>query len=304
MSIGSEGSAGLGLSVRSRSAAAQVAGLPPDPWAVLQQLGVGTLELTLPERPDEEDFFTFSGELLDRGFRLSFHSPYPDALDLREFTDGRDPVGDYYRVWLSRMRDLAARLGGAVLVLHGVNAPGVEAEVIARARATTSAFIRWLADEVHRRELNLRLALEVRPRREGWTKVGTTCAEVLALEEEAAPAGLGICWDVGHSIMNLARGHDGWPPTPEFLRRTIHTHFHLATAERDHLPLSRPDPLLKEALRLLAGAGYRGALTLECLFADWEGVLRSVELLGRLLSEAKKHAGYAGRGGRRPTRPR
>ena len=283
--------AGLGLSVRSRSAAARVAGLPRDPWGALRRLGVGTLELTLPARPDEEEFFAFAEELIARGFRLSFHTPYPDALDLRRFADGRDPVGDYYRRWLAGMRGLTPRLDGAVLVVHGVNAPGLEPEVVARARATTLAFLRWLSGKLAGGGVDLEVALEVRPRREGWTKVGSTCAEVLAITQEVATASLGVCWDVGHSIMNLARGHDGWPPTPGFLRRTVHTHFHLATAERDHLPLKAPAPLLGEALGRLAGVGYRGALTLECLFGDWDEVLGSVELLRRLAVEVSSPSG-------------
>jgi len=290
MSIGGDDQVGepvLGLSIRSRAALATVAGLPENPWPELKRLGVGSLELTLPAQPDDEGFFAFAAELLGRDFGLSFHTPYPDALDLQQFVDGEDPVGDYYRVWLDTLPRLTLRPSVPVLVVHGVNAPGVTPEVRGRARASSVAFLRWLAGEAARQEVSLRLAFEVRPRQQGWTKVGSTCAEVLAVVDEANAPGVGICWDLGHSIMNLARRDDTWPPPRTFVEGTVHTHLHLATAERDHIPVTAPAPLLREALGLLAGVSYTGVLNLECTFANWKEVADSVTTVRRLWEEAR-----------------
>lgn len=287
MSIGGKRAAALGLSVRSRAAVAGVADLPRNVWRELGRLGVRCLELTLPEDPGDEDFFAFAGELLGRGFELSFHTPYPNALDLQDFVDGRDRVGDYYRAWLRSLRRLPLSLPGPVLVVHGVNAAGVTPGVQSRARATSVAFLRWLAGESIRLETPLRLAFEVRPRRAGWTKVGTTCAEVLAVVDEVTAGNVGICWDVGHTIMNLARQDDIRPPPKAFIARTIHTHLHEATAERDHLPVTPPAPRLRQALGLLATAGYAEALVLECAFSCWEEVMLGVTTIRRLWEEVR-----------------
>lgn len=285
MCIGDNRGAALGLSVRSRAAIAGVANLPRNVWRELGRLGVRSLELTLPNCPRDEDFFAFAGELLGRGFGLSFHTPYPDALDLQDFVDGRDRVGDYYRAWLRSLRMLSLRVPGPVLVVHGVNAAGVTPAVQSRARATSVAFLRWLAAESIRLETPLRLAFEVRPRRQAWTKIGSTCAEVLAVVDEVSATDVGICWDVGHTIVNRARHDDTWPPPKAFTERTIHTHLHQATAERDHLPVTPPAPRLREALGLLASVGYEETLTLECLFSCWEEVVSSVRAIRRLWEE-------------------
>ncbi len=272
----------LGLSVRSRATMAQLADVPSDVLTELERLGVRSLEVTLPASPEDDEFFAFIPDLLARGFEVSFHTPYPDALDLQGFVDGQDPVGDYYRVWLSALGRLPLRPERPVLVVHGVNAPGTGPEVGRRARETSVAFLRWLGAELVRQQVRLWPAFEVRPGREGWTKVGSTCSEVLAVVEEAGGPQPGICWDVGHSMMNLARGDDAWPPPEAFIGDTVHCHLHLATAERDHLTISSPAPLLREALALLAGVGYGGVLNLECAFHCWEEVVGSVEVTRRV----------------------
>jgi sugar phosphate isomerase/epimerase len=250
-------------------------------------LRVGSLELTIGAEPDESAFFDLAAEALREGFGLSFHTPYPEALDLWEFAGGDDRVGKFYQAWLSRVAKLPVGSRKPVLVVHGVNAPGTEPEVVSAAKATTVAFLRWLVTACAKRAVRMQLAFELRPRREGWTKVGSCHAEVLVVLEEAGLPGVGICWDVGHGIVNLLRKDDGWPPPRAFLERTVHTHLHLATAEEDHFPITSPAALLSEGLALLAGVGYRGILNLECHFTCWEQVVTSAELVSRLWEEAQ-----------------
>ena len=285
----------LGVSARHLPDPPRLTGVAMDLWAALKQLRVESLELTIGAEPDEPAFFSLAAEALREGFDLSFHTPYPEALDLREFgagvrrSAGADRVKEFYRTWLGGVAALPLGSRKPMLVVHGVNAPGTEPEAASAARATTVAFLRWLARACAEQAARMQLAFELRPRREGWTKVGSSCAEVLTVVEETGLADLGICWDVGHSIVNLLRQDDGWPPPPAFLKRTVHTHLHLATAEEDHFPVTSPAALLSEGLALLAGVAYRGVLNLECHFTCWEEVVTSAELVGRLWEEAQEH---------------
>jgi sugar phosphate isomerase/epimerase len=249
-------------------------------------LKVKSLELTVGAEPDEPAFFDQATEALGEGFDLSFHTPYPEALDLRDFAGGADRVGRFYRAWLSRVARLSFGSRAPVLVVHGVNALGTEPEVASRARATTVAFLHWLVTACAEQAVRMQVAFELRPRREGWTKVGSSCAEVLAIVEEVGLPDVGICWDVGHGIVNLLRRDDDWPPPPTFLKRTVHTHLHLATADEDHLPITSPTKPLARGLALLARAGYQGVLNLECHFSRWDEVAKSAQVVSRLWDEA------------------
>jgi sugar phosphate isomerase/epimerase len=278
-------------------------GLPPDlfvrpgaagddevsEWTALRCLEIRSLELMVGPDPEEAAFFDLAAEALGEGFDLTFHVPSPDALDLREFAGGDDRVKEFYRAWLGGVAGLPLGARTPVLVVHGVNAPGTEPEVATAARATTVAFLRWLAAACAEQAVRMQLAFELRPRRQGWAKVGSSCAEVLGVVEEAGLPEVGICWDVGHGMVNLLRKDDGWPPPRAFLERTVHTHLHLATAEEDHFPVTSPAALLREGLGLLARAGYQGILNLECHFTRWEEVVTSAELVGRLWKESQEH---------------
>jgi sugar phosphate isomerase/epimerase len=292
----------LGVSARHLLGLPRVMGLPPDffvrpgaagddevsEWTALRCLAIRSLELMVGLDPEEADFFDLAAEALGEGFDLSFHSPSPDDLDLREFAGGDDRVGKFYQAWLRRVARLPIGSRRPVLVVHGVNAPGTGPEVVTEARTTTVAFLRWLASACAEQAVRMQMAFELRPRREGWTKVGGSCAEVLAVVEEVGLPEVGICWDVGHGIVNLLRRDDGWPPPRAFLERTVHTHLHRATAEEDHFPITSPTEPLREALAVLARAGYQGVLNLECHFARWEEVARSAELVSRLWDEVRE----------------
>jgi len=274
----------LGLSIHSRELLSRVSGLPPDPWSGLLVSGVTSLELTMPAEPTDEHFFGFSRQLLERGFGLSFHTPYPDALDLLGFAEGSGSVGDYYRLWLGCLGGLDFAGRPPVLVVHGVNAPGVEPETHRQAFATSVAFLRWLWQELRHHEVRVHLSFEVRPHPPDSIKIGSSCAEVLTVLSEAGIDEAGVCWDIGHTMLNALRGDDTWPPPSAFVARTTHSHLHLATAQRDHLPIAFPDPFLREALTLLAGVGYSGSLTLESSFASWSEVVTSVVTVAELWS--------------------
>jgi sugar phosphate isomerase/epimerase len=283
----------LGVSARHLRGLPGVMGLPkeeepqPDLWAALGCLEINSLELMVGSDPEEAAFFRLAAEALAEGFNLTFHAPSPDALDLREFAGGRDRVGEFYRAWLSAVGRLPLHSRRPVLVVHGVNAPGTEPKVSTGARATTVAFLRWLVAACAEEAVRMALALELRPRREGWTKVGSSCAEVMAVVEEVGTRDVGICWDVGHGIVNLLRQDDGWPPPPAFLERTIHTHLHLATAEEDHLPITSATAPLRQGLALLARASYPGVLNLECHFTRWEEVVEGARVVSQLWQEGQ-----------------
>jgi sugar phosphate isomerase/epimerase len=249
-------------------------------------MGVSSLELTFPSQPDASEFFSFAGELLARGLDLSFHMPYADVLDLREFAEGAGPVGDYFRRWMAHAARLDFAGRAPVLVFHGVNAPGTDPVTRRQALATSAAFLRWLPEVLKRGGVPVLPAFEVRPYPADSVKTGSTCAEVLAVLSEADVGEAGVCWDVGHTMLNALRGTDVWPPPSPFVARTVHVHLHLADVDGDHRPILGPDPYLQEAFELLGGVRYSGSLTLESSFRDWSEVVPSVSVARELAREA------------------
>ncbi len=122
---------------------------------------------------------------------------------------------------------------------------------------------------------------------EALMRIGDNCAELLEVVGEDGP---GICWDIGHYILAVARYGQPEPPSGRFLARVRHVHLHDVVHGRDHRPITRRASRVRGLLRRLTDAGFDGSITLEYALdgirqsGGVEPVLRqSMQLLGEWL---------------------
>ena len=98
-----------------------------------------------------------------------------------------------------------------------------------------------LSDEILRMQAPVTIALENNRKRPDGQQ-GDPCEMVRALVEQVDRANVGICFDMGHFCYRWLNrnGEDAVLPSPEFLKRVVHTHIHDVKQGRTHFPLNPP----------------------------------------------------------------
>jgi len=218
----------------------------------LRTAGLGALEFVLDD--NDADWPQF-GPLMERcqrlGFVSCFHAPYRSPYTVTGFAGrGQAQVQADY----APMLDIAARFGPATVVVHGAHsAIRPRPELV----ADTAAFLRWALD----RYPSLTLALENLTLDPGRTKIGAgNRDELLRIVEEIDDPRLGICWDLGHDVMNDCYDL----PDEIWLRRVCHVHLHDVNEQGvDHYPLIYGRTPYETWLPALAKAGFAGIVGLE-----------------------------------------
>lgn len=239
----------------------------------LQTAGLGVLEFVLnPGDPYWPLFEPLMDVCLGLGFRLSFHAPYQQPYTIAGFA-GRCPVLPEYapepssaagiRRDYGRMLDIAARYAPATVVVHGAcssTRPAADLEV------DTLGFLGWALD----RYTSLDFALENLGADPGRTKVGANRGDLLQIMHRMNRPRLGICWDMGHMVMNYARaGEDptimeNSTPELDWLRQVRHVHLHdISERGVDHYPLMYGRVPYRPWLVALLAAGFTGAVVFE-----------------------------------------
>ncbi|MBI5877304.1 MAG: sugar phosphate isomerase/epimerase [Chloroflexi bacterium] len=225
----------------------------------LEKAGMTVLEFTLHPTWDEwPELKALATECTRAGYRCHFHAPYKDPYNADGFNGTRrTEIEQLYAPAIELIERLALD-GGYVpsLVIHGAHAPGSGADVRARLRADTTAFLVWMLAQTSQ----ARLMLENLPPKPGFTRTGESRAEVRAVVRDIDAARLNICWDFGHDVL---LGYNS-PPDDAFLSAVRHAHVHdIDAAGEDHFPLVYGNVPWADDLRALRRAGFDGAVVME-----------------------------------------
>lgn len=260
----------------------------PGPFLeTLAGAGIGSIELRSVS-PN-----TTPGEVLyavqcvqSAGLRISVHGKMPAAIS------GADLDAVYPA--LACVRDALAAGGERVpLVLHCYS--GREGNVDELARRTVLA-LRALLDVLDASDLPVQVALETNHISPNCDP-GITYPGIVDMIDRVERPGIGACWDMGHTMMNVQHGQMPYLPPDAFLRRVIHTHIHDLGPDTHH-PLTHGVVPVETYLDLLLARGYDGILDLELSpqrFPDavYDGVWASIE---RLIAYRKTRMSWHGRG--------
>lgn len=227
------------------------AGTPADFLKPLQDVGLEAVEFGLDiNDADWPRFEPLMEECRRLGLALCFHAPYLPPYNLCGFA-GQDRV--QVEIDYAPTLDIAARYGPAPVVIHGANSTTRPRHDLF---ADTVAFLKWALE----RYPSLTFALENLISGPQRVKIGSNRPEVLSIVEEIDDPNLGICWDLGHDVMNDIFDL----PTRGWLRHVCHAHLHDVNEQGvDHFPLMYGRVPYERWLPALVKAGFQGIISLE-----------------------------------------
>ncbi len=220
----------------------------------LKEAGMTALEFTLyPRDPDYDALLVLAEECARAGWRCSLHAPYKDPWNPAGF-DGarRAELRELFAPALA-FADFISDICGydAPLVIHGAHGAGSFDQLV----KDTSAFLDWAMSATAR----ARPTLENLPPKPGYRRVGETPDEVLTAVNQCACSDLGVCWDFGHSVLQLQG-----MPAESFLRRVSHAHIHDINPDgEDHFPLVYGAVPWQADLAALQRVGFDGLVIME-----------------------------------------
>jgi sugar phosphate isomerase/epimerase len=163
--------------------------------------------------------------------------------------------------WLPEIADQLLRYQSELMLT--IHACSCVAGDLVRLRKQTETMFKHLAQMADADRIPARFALELN-RFKGEGDPSTSYRSVAEMYARIGQERVGICWDWGHTQANVAEGIMEAEPPPEFVRGVIHTHIHdLGPSGETHWPLSCGRVPLKENVRTLRRAEYRGVYCLE-----------------------------------------
>ncbi|MCI0476579.1 MAG: sugar phosphate isomerase/epimerase, partial [Anaerolineales bacterium] len=222
--------------------------------APLKAAGMSVLEFTLhPEGEEWGAMCALAEECVDAGYRCHFHAPYQGAFNADGFSaPRREELIARYTPPLDFAERMAERGGYAPsLVIHGAHGTGT----LAQLTEDTRQFLEWVLE----RTRHARVMLENLPPKNGFTRLGETPEQIVALVRTINHPRLNVCWDFGHSVLQ----NQGLP-ADDFLRVVRHVHIHdINAAREDHLPLVFGNVPWQDDLRALIRVGFAGAVVME-----------------------------------------
>ncbi len=197
--------------------------------APLEAAGLTVLEFTLhPEGDEWPPMRALAEACVPLGLPLPLPRTLPGAFQPRSLR-GRGAGGAAGT--LCPALALAERLadeGGfsPALVIHGAHARRPLTELA----DDTYAFLDWVLRQTRR----CRPMLELLPPKPGFIRLGETHDQVAEMVARVGEPRLGICWDLGHDVL---QGYTALPPA-DFLAGVRHVHIHdINDAREDHFPL-------------------------------------------------------------------
>jgi sugar phosphate isomerase/epimerase len=223
--------------------------------APLQEAGLTVLEFTLHSEGDEwPSMQALAEECVAAGYRCHFHAPYQGQFNPYRFAgEQREALMALYAPALDLAERLAHEGGFApALVIHGAHGVAPLDELA----EDTREFLAWILE----RTQHARPMLELLPPKPGFVRLGETHEQVLEMVRRLDDARLGICWDLGHDVL---QGYKALPPD-DFLAGVRHVHIHdINDAQEDHFPLIYGNVPWEADLRALLAAGFAGAVVME-----------------------------------------
>jgi sugar phosphate isomerase/epimerase len=140
---------------------------------------------------------------------------------------------------------------------------------------------------------NIKVALEInRAKSLNDCDPSVTYQGVLDMINAVDSPRLGICWDYGHTMINIQNKIIPTEPPAEFPSKVIQTHIHDVSDEgRTHFPLTHAKVPLERFNTLLLDAGYTGCFNLEMALDRWSEtpsfkrnrIIQSIQILSDVL---------------------
>ncbi|HLA43316.1 MAG TPA: TIM barrel protein, partial [Aggregatilineales bacterium] len=130
------------------------------------------------------------------------------------------------------------------------------------------AFNCWLIETVERLNADVMITTEhqLPPKSDStYFRIGDNFPELIEMVAYVDHDRFASCWDMGHSMMRVARYDIETNPPDKYLPLVKHVHIHDVdmTAESDHRPIGTADSPLSIFVALLLDVGYAGAFTME-----------------------------------------
>lgn len=228
----------------------------------LFSLGVDSIELrTVLKDSRCEDVLEIAEILWARGFKITVHSRMYSA---------ESAVNDVFAPLKLLLDNL--RQKELVIVLHGIVADNV-------------AILTELSDYAIINGYPVKIALE-NNRLMPDESEGDSAAYVLDVVKQVNRDNVGVCFDMGHYAYYVKKNNkeaEGFLPSEEFIRRTIHTHIHALKGLKTHYPLGDYELALGEILPAIE-YNYFGVYNLELDFPRLSG---EVDPRSALISSVK-----------------
>lgn len=240
--------------------------------------GVRSLELRdIKPGFDPERVYTSANILWDFGFNVTLHARASSVETAVE-----DVFGPLRKV-LKHMRQQ-----NIIVVIHPVV-------------GDNSVMLTALADHIDQNNYPVVIALENNRLLPDKTE-GDSTELVLEAVTKANRKNIGICFDMGHYGYYLKKNHPNdlmRLPSPEFLKKTVHTHIHGMNGLRTHFPLDQFELNLTHYLQNLS-FNYYGVYNIELSFGRFkelrtpeDSIIGSVETLTKAMPyEARSYDHY------------
>ena len=218
-----------------------------------KEFGIESIELKLTEDLLLPQLLQAIGQLIDRGFHVTFHAPgrfrWPEDLSpqLENIAAISSVMNREFQIT-------------PLWVVHSLNSKTQQrAAIFAQTVDYLKQVLNFMAG------IPARFALEILRNRTDSDKIhiGDSYQEILDILANFDNQNLGICWDFGHANAMFQRGLQDQFPPPEFLKKVIHCHVHDCQGEKTHLPLGMGDALIEQNFQLLAQHDFDGILNLE-----------------------------------------
>lgn len=240
--------------------------------------GVRSLELRdIKPGFDPDRIYTSANILWDFGFNVTLHARANSVETAVE--DVFAPL----RKVLKHMRQEKV-----VVVIHPVV-------------GDNSSMLIALSDHIKQNDYPVVIALENNRLLPDKTE-GDSTEFVLEAVTKANRKNIGICFDMGHYAYYLKKNHPDnlmQLPSPEFLKKVVHTHIHGMNGLRTHFPLDQFELNLSHYLKSLS-FNYYGVYNIELSFGRFkelrtpeDSILGSVETLASAMPyEARSYDDY------------
>ena len=239
-----------------------------NPIAAIRELGMEFIEFPMRADFEEAGHTALVERNMAEGLLTDLHPYLTGEINPGAFVDEDGNACREFVLRALKLADWTSRRQGqtCVLVFHAAsNYTTKELPIANESRAfyleRSQRFFEWVERAVAEMGLDVRPVSEFQlPGNEPFFRIGETFEEVLATVDGA---GLGLCWDTGHSYLGTLRKGGAVYPPPAFVERVAHVHLHDVQNGHDHRPIGHDTVPYRDHLRLLKDAGFDGQINFE-----------------------------------------
>ncbi|MFW6287947.1 MAG: sugar phosphate isomerase/epimerase family protein [bacterium] len=253
-------------------------------FKLLKKHGINSIEINdLHSNPLISEIEPAIRNIVRNGFKLSVH------IFLPYFTKNNElPI--VFRELINVSKKIGMHTFDIPWIVHGhKHESTISTEDII---SHTINDLELLHSRVRMEGLKNSIALEICRVKKGGP-VGVNYQEIVYMVDRVEGSNVGICWDMGHTLYNIAaKGWENTFPPKRFLFNVMHVHIHdLDNNNRTHGPILCNNQLLNDFIKLLQDKNYQGIYNFELYPRRWEGsfsdrknkIISSIDRLRKIL---------------------